>query len=110
VVGLFFVTSSDSGSYVVDTLTSGGHPDPPVWQRAFWASAEGVVAAVLLAVGGLKALQSAAINTGLPFCAVLILAAGCLVRVLHAETASAPAGAPREGDEGADSVVEVPKP
>jgi choline/glycine/proline betaine transport protein len=86
VVALFFVTSSDSGSYVVDTLTSGGHPDPPVWQRIFWASAEGVVAAVLLAVGGLAALQSAAINTGLPFCAVLLLAAVCLVRAVRSES------------------------
>lgn len=83
VVALFFITSSDSGSYVVDTLTSGGHPDPPVWQRIFWASAEGVVAAVLLTVGGLKALQSAAINTGLPFCVVLLLATWCLFRAVR---------------------------
>jgi len=85
VVALFFVTSSDSGSYVVDTLTSGGHPDPPLWQRVFWASTEGLVAAVLLAVGGLVALQSAAINTGLPFCAVLIASAFCLVRAMRAD-------------------------
>jgi choline/glycine/proline betaine transport protein len=85
VVGLFFVTSSDSGSYVVDTLTSGGHPDPPIRQRVFWASMEGLVAAVLLVVGGLRALQSAAINTGAPFCAVLLLAAFCLARTLHGE-------------------------
>ncbi|NRA00147.1 MAG: BCCT family transporter [Myxococcales bacterium] len=72
VVAIFFVTSSDSGSFVVDMLTSGGHPDPPVWQRVFWAVSEGVVAAVLLLAGGLAALQSAAINTGLPFCVILI--------------------------------------
>jgi choline/glycine/proline betaine transport protein len=85
VVALFFVTSSDSGSYVVDTLASGGHPDPPVWQRVFWASAEGAVAAVLLAVGGLGALQSAAIATGLPFAAVLLVSSGCLVYAIRAE-------------------------
>ncbi len=89
VVALFFVTSSDSGSYVVDTLTSGGHPDPPVWQRVFWAVIEGAIAAVLLAVGGLTALQSAAINTGLPFCAVLIVAAGCLVWALRSDLSEA---------------------
>jgi choline/glycine/proline betaine transport protein len=72
VVAVFFITSSDSGSFVVDILTSGGHPDPPVWQRIFWAVSEGVVAAVLLVGGGLRALQSAAINTGLPFCLVLL--------------------------------------
>jgi len=88
VVALFFVTSSDSGSYVIDTLASGGHPDPPVWQRVFWATTEGLVAAVLLTVGGLQALQSAAINTGLPFCAVLVVATYCLIRGLLAEPAS----------------------
>ena len=82
VVALFFVTSSDSGSYVVDTLTSGGHPDPPVWQRVFWASIEGAIAAVLLSIGGLGALQAAAINTGLPFCLALLVAGGCLVWAL----------------------------
>jgi choline/glycine/proline betaine transport protein len=83
VVSTFFVTSSDSGSFVVDVLTSGGHPDPPVWQRIFWALTEGVVAAVLLVTGGLAALQSAAIITGLPFCAVLVAMAFALIRVLR---------------------------
>jgi len=72
-VTVFFVTSSDSGSFVVDMLTSGGHPNPPIWQRIFWALAEGAVAIVLLTAGGLKALQSAAIATGLPFCAAMLL-------------------------------------
>jgi choline/glycine/proline betaine transport protein len=73
VVILFFVTSSDSGSLVVDMLTSDGDPEPPVRRRVFWAVSEGLVAAVLLAVGGLKALQAAAIATGLPFCLVIIV-------------------------------------
>lgn len=85
VVSTFFVTSSDSGSFVVDVLTSGGHPDPPVWQRIFWAVTEGVVAAVLLVTGGLAALQSAAIITGLPFCAVLIAMAFGLLRALRSD-------------------------
>lgn len=72
-VALFFVTSSDSGSLVVDMLTSGGNPDPPVWQRIFWAVTEGVVAGVLLLLGGLRALQSAAISAGLPLLLVLFL-------------------------------------
>jgi choline/glycine/proline betaine transport protein len=72
-VTVFFVTSSDSGSFVVDMLTSGGHPNPPIWQRIFWAFAEGAVAIVLLTAGGLKALQSAAIATGLPFCVAMLL-------------------------------------
>jgi choline/glycine/proline betaine transport protein len=85
IVAIFFVTSSDSGSFVVDILTSGGHPDPPVWQRVFWAVSEGVVAAVLLVSGGLAALQSAAINTGLPFCIVLVIVCFGLGRALWRE-------------------------
>ncbi|MEL7037092.1 MAG: BCCT family transporter [Cyanobacteria bacterium J06592_8] len=69
----FFVTSSDSGSLVVDHLVSGGKLDSPVPQRVFWAVTEGVVAAVLLIGGGLQALQTASITTGLPFAIVLIV-------------------------------------
>ncbi|MDR9403346.1 MAG: BCCT family transporter [Halothece sp. Uz-M2-17] len=72
-VTIFFVTSSDSGSLVVDNLTSGGKLDSPVTQRVFWAVMEGVVAAVLLLGGGLTALQTAAITTGLPFALVLLI-------------------------------------
>ena len=85
VVAIFFVTSSDSGSFVVDMLTSGGDPDPPIWQRVFWAVSEGVIAAVLLVAGGLAALQSAAINTGLPFCVILLLISWGLGRALREE-------------------------
>ena len=69
----FFVTSSDSGSLVIDHLTSGGKHDVPKTQRIFWAVTEGGVAAVLLLGGGLTALQTAAITTGLPFAAILTL-------------------------------------
>ncbi|MDZ7660315.1 BCCT family transporter [Fodinibius sp.] len=69
----FFVTSSDSGSLVIDSLTSGGKLDAPVGQRIFWAQTEGAVAAVLLIGGGLNALQTAAITTGLPFLFILLL-------------------------------------
>lgn len=68
----FFVTSSDSGSLVVDSLTSGGKIDAPVGQRIFWAIAEGAIAAVLLIGGGLQALQTASIVTGLPFAFILL--------------------------------------
>jgi choline/glycine/proline betaine transport protein len=69
----FFVTSSDSGSLVVDSLTTGGKIDAPVGQRIFWAIVEGSVAAVLLIGGGLQALQTATIVTGLPFAIILIV-------------------------------------
>lgn len=90
-VALFFITSSDSGSLVVDLLTSGGHPHPPVLQRVLWALTEGAVAATLLVAGGLEALQAAAIGTGLPFAVVLVLMGYSLVRALREEPA--PAGA-----------------
>ncbi|MEF8790320.1 MAG: BCCT family transporter [Haloarculaceae archaeon] len=69
----FFVTSSDSGSLVIDHLTSGGKHDVPKTQRIFWAITEGAVAALLLIGGGLGALQTAAITTGLPFAVILCL-------------------------------------
>ena len=69
----FFVTSSDSGSLVIDMITAGGHTNPPTAQRVYWATVEGVVAAVLLTGGGLTALQTAAISAGLPFAVVILV-------------------------------------
>ncbi|MBQ0862210.1 BCCT family transporter [Streptomyces sp. RK75] len=74
---LFFVTSSDSGSFVVDMLASGGDPNPPVWSRVFWSFSEGALAIALLVASGtgtasLTTLQTAAIITALPFSLVMI--------------------------------------
>ena len=91
-VVLFFVTSSDSASLVVDTIASGGAHNPPVAQRVFWAVLEGLVAAVLLLAGGLKALQTAAITTAFPFCAVIIVMCFSLVRGLQREDAQVSPG------------------
>ncbi|MCC9166530.1 BCCT family transporter [Pontibacter harenae] len=81
----FFVTSSDSGSLVVDSLTSGGRADSPVGVRIFWALAEGGVAAVLLIGGGLQALQTAVIITGLPFALILLTMCYSLYKGLNEE-------------------------
>ncbi len=73
---VFFITSSDSGSLVIDSITAGGKVDAPVPQRIFWATMEGIIAGVLLFGGGkdaLGALQAAAITVGLPFTVVLLL-------------------------------------
>ena len=70
---VFFVTSSDSGSLVIDTITASGKVDAPVPQRVFWASFEGLVAIALLIGGGLGALQAMVISTGLPFAVILLL-------------------------------------
>jgi choline/glycine/proline betaine transport protein len=85
VIVTFFVTSSDSGSLVIDIITAGGNPRPPVLQRVYWASLEGVVAAVLLIGGGLTALQTAAISAGLPFAVLIVLMIYCLHRALAEE-------------------------
>jgi BCCT family betaine/carnitine transporter len=84
-VVVFFVTSSDSGSLVIDTITAGGKVDAPVAQRVFWCIFEGAVAIVLLIGGGLAALQSAVISTGLPFTLVLLVMCYAIWRGLAAE-------------------------
>lgn len=84
-VVVFFVTSSDSGSIVIDTITAGGKVDAPVPQRVFWASFEGLVAIALLLGGGLTALQAMAVSTGFPFTIILLLACFAIVKGLHAE-------------------------
>jgi len=84
---LFFVTSSDSASLVIDIIASGGNPDPPVGTRLFWAISEGLVAAVLLVAGGLQALQAASITAALPFTVILILMCWSLMRALSQERA-----------------------
>ena len=79
---LWFVTSSDSASFVIDMLTSGGDTNPPKIQRLFWAGTEGVIAAVLLAAGGLGALQAASIVSGFPFAIVILIMMYSLLRGL----------------------------
>ena len=79
---LWFVTSSDSASFVIDMLTAGGDTNPPKIQRLFWATTEGVIAAILLAAGGLSALQAAAIVAGLPFALVVFVMMYALLRGL----------------------------
>lgn len=84
---VFFVTSSDSGSFVVDMLAEGGDPNPPVWSRAFWATMEGVIAAVLLmaGAGGLAALQTSAILVAAPFSIIMVLLMVATAKALLAE-------------------------
>lgn len=81
----FFVTSSDSGSLVIDSLAAGGAARTPVWQRVFWASTEGVVAGALLLAGGLSALQTMTIASALPFAIIMMLAALGMWRALVIE-------------------------
>ncbi|MFG6563567.1 BCCT family transporter [Sulfitobacter sp. 1A13421] len=84
-VVVFFVTSSDSGSLVIDTITAGGKVDAPVPQRVFWCIFEGAVAIALLIGGGLAALQSMVISTGLLFTLLLLFMCFCIFRGLQDE-------------------------
>ncbi|KZE79903.1 choline transporter [Myroides marinus] len=81
----FFITSSDSGSLVVDNITSGSNGESPVWQRVFWSFAQGIIAIVLLWGGGLDALQTAVIITGLPFAVILLVMCYSLQKGLKEE-------------------------
>ncbi|MBB5722234.1 BCCT family betaine/carnitine transporter [Loktanella ponticola] len=84
---VFFVTSSDSGSLVIDTITAGGKVDAPAAQRVFWCTFEGAVAIALLLGGGLGALQSMVISTGLLFTVILLGMCYCIFRGLQDERA-----------------------
>ncbi|OEE78888.1 BCCT transporter [Enterovibrio norvegicus FF-162] len=84
-VVVFFVTSSDSGSLVIDTISAGGKVDAPMPQRVFWCTFEGLVAIVLLLGGGLVALQALAVSTGFPFTIVLLVACVSTIKGLMSE-------------------------
>jgi choline/glycine/proline betaine transport protein len=88
-VAVFFITSSDSGSLVVDTIAAGGATDAPVWQRIYWCVLEGVAAAALLLAGGLGALQTMTLVAALPFTVIMIFLAFGLVRGLRSDFARA---------------------
>ncbi|GHB12365.1 BCCT family transporter [Modicisalibacter luteus] len=87
-VMVFFITSSDSGSLVIDAITAGGKVDAPKPQRVFWALIEGAIAIALLLGGGLTALQAAVISTGLPFTLVLLVGCYAIVKGLMSEPRS----------------------
>jgi BCCT family betaine/carnitine transporter len=82
---VFFITSSDSGSLVIDSITSGGKVDAPTSQRIFWVLIEGALAIALLLGGGLAALQAMAISTGLPFTIVLLFGCYAIIKGLMDE-------------------------
>ncbi|QDU58931.1 BCCT family transporter [Aeoliella mucimassa] len=85
VIIVFFVTSSDSASLVIDYIASGGDRNPPKRQRVFWATLEGVVAAVLLLGGGMAPMRAFQIMTGLPLAVILLLICYSVARSLVRE-------------------------
>ena len=87
-VVVFFVTSSDSGSLVIDVIAAGGKVDAPTPQRVFWCVFEGLVAIALILGGGLVALQAMAVSTGLPFTIVLLMSTVAVIKGLASEPRS----------------------
>ena len=87
-VVVFFVTSSDSGSLVIDVISAGGKVESPVPQRVFWCIFEGLVAIALLLGGGLVALQAMAVSTGFPFAIILLIGTVSVVKGLMSEPRS----------------------
>ena len=83
VVLIFFVTSMDSGSLVIDTMTAGGKTDTPVIQRIFWCIALGLIGISLLLGGGLASLQALALATAFPFTIILLMMMYSLYRSLR---------------------------
>lgn len=88
-IAVFFVTSADSGAYVVDSIASRGDPRSPVWQRLFWAVVLGITAGVLLLAGGLKALQAMTLVAALPVALIMLVLCYGLWRGLVADRAHA---------------------
>ena len=85
---VFFITSSDSGSLVIDSITAGGKVNAPIPQRIFWALTEGAIAIALLWVGGkeaIQALQAGAISTALPFTIILLIMCVSLLMGMRTE-------------------------
>ncbi|GAA4105744.1 BCCT family transporter [Enteractinococcus coprophilus] len=88
-VVLFFITSSDSGSLVMNMLTAGGHPNPPTWSRIMFSGLEGAIAIGLLLAGGLEGLQAASLATALPFSIIMVFMALAVYRGLRLDSALA---------------------
>jgi len=84
-IAIFFVTSADSGSLVMDIITAGGKMDAPVQQRVFWCVLAGLVATALMLGGGMASLQALTISIGLPFGVVLLIMCVGLIKGLREE-------------------------
>merc|ERR1712110_1115846 len=94
---LYFITSSDSASLVVDILAANGRPNPPVTQKVFWAFTEGAAAAALLASAGddnpkaaLNAVKALPIILGLPYTFRLFWCCQSLVIICKEEAGEMP--------------------
>ncbi|WP_445005492.1 BCCT family transporter [Halomonas mongoliensis] len=99
-IATYLITSANAGTLVINTILSGGDPEPPTLHRILWGAVLGLLTAVLLLAGGLETLQAAVIMAALPFSVVIMLMIAGLLKALHRERYAARTGeraeAPRE--------------
>ncbi|QJQ99203.1 MULTISPECIES: BCCT family transporter [Halomonas] len=99
-IATYLITSANAGTLVINTILSGGDPEPPTFHRILWGAVLGLLTAVLLLAGGLETLQAAVIMAALPFSVVIMLMIAGLLKALHRERYAARTGeraeAPRE--------------
>ncbi|MBB3330572.1 choline/glycine/proline betaine transport protein [Halomonas campaniensis] len=99
-IATYLITSANAGTLVINTILSGGDPEPPTFHRILWGVVLGLLTAVLLMAGGLETLQAAVIMAALPFSVVIMLMIAGLLKALHRERYAARTGerteAPRE--------------
>ncbi|MEZ0167286.1 BCCT family transporter [Microvirga sp. TS319] len=107
-VAIFFITSADSGSLVVDSIAAGGETRTTTGQRVFWCILQGVVAASLLLAGGLGALQSATVASALPFTFVMLALVWSLLAGMRADLAQQEAQADRTYTPAAQPATGLP--
>lgn len=82
VIAIFFITSADSGIFVINSIASQGKSTFPKWQSILWGSMLAILAIGLLYSGGLEALQTMTIIMALPFSLIMVVMAFCLLRGL----------------------------
>ncbi|MCA1770333.1 MAG: BCCT family transporter [Halomonas sp.] len=99
-IATYLITSANAGTLVINTILSGGDPEPPTFHRILWGAVLGLLTAVLLMAGGLETLQAAVIMAALPFSVVIMLMIAGLLKALHRERYAARTGdrteSPRE--------------
>jgi len=98
-VAVFFVTSSDSGALVVDTIAAGGELETSAMQRLYWCVLIGTVAIALLLAGGLSALQTVTIASALPFTVIMLVLCWGLFRGVSADLARGAATRPARAEQ-----------
>ncbi len=84
-IATFFITSADSATFVLGTLSTQGNLNPPNWIKLTWGIIQSFTAVVLLWSGGLQALQTASIIVAFPFAIIIILMVISLLKSLQKE-------------------------